>query len=102
MTKVEAEEIKTKIEELNKSFSPIKLRFGMYRNEYNSAEDNWWVTIVYNYTENEWMEFVTVGFNYNQVCDKLFGFGFALESVKLYNEEYGELIFEEFKNSKTL
>ena len=102
MTKVEAEEIKTKIEELNKSFSPIKLRFGMYRNEYNSAEDNWWVTIVYNYTENEWMEFVTVGFNYNQVCDKLSGFAFALESVKAYNEEYGELIFEEFKNSKTL
>jgi hypothetical protein len=103
MTKVEAEEIKTKIEELNKSFSPIKLRFGMYRNDkYDSEEDNWWVTIVYNYTECEWMEFVTVGFNYNQVCDKLFGFGFALESVKAYNEEYGELIFEEIKNSKTL
>jgi hypothetical protein len=39
------------------------------------------------------MEFVTIGFNYNQVCDKLFGFGFGLESVKMYQEEYGNLKF---------
>jgi hypothetical protein len=41
MTLEQAEEIKTKIEELNKSFSPIKLRFGMYRNDkYDSEEDS--------------------------------------------------------------
>jgi hypothetical protein len=39
------------------------------------------------------MEFVTIGFNYNQVKDKLFGFGFGLESVKMYQEEYGNLKF---------
>jgi hypothetical protein len=41
------------------------------------------------------MEFVTIGFNYNQVCDKLFGFGFGLESVKMYQEEYGNLKFSQ-------
>ena len=77
MTQTEAEDIKIQIEELNKRFAPVELRFDMYRNDkYDSSEDNWWVTIVYNYTPEEWMEFVTIGFNYNQVCDKLFGFGF--------------------------
>lgn len=96
MTQTEAEEIKIQIEEFNKSFAPVELRFDMYRNDkYDSSEDNWWVTIVYNYTPEEWMEFVTIGFNYNQVCDKLFGFGFGLESVKMYQEEYGNLKFSQ-------
>ena len=55
--------------------------------------DNFAVTITYNYTENEWMEFVSLGFNYNQVCDKLFGFAFALEAVLAYQEENGNLKF---------
>ena len=94
MTQKEAEEIKNRIEDINKRYAPIKLNFDMYRNDkYDSSEDNWFVTIVYNYTECEWMEFVTIGFNYNQVCDKLFGFGFGLESVKMYQEEYGNLKF---------
>ena len=94
MTRTEAEDIKIKIEELNIRYAPIKLNFDMYRNDkYDSSEDNWFVTIVYNYTPEEWMEFVTIGFNYNQVKDKLFGFGFGLESVKMYQEEYGNLKF---------
>ena len=96
MTKYQADEIKIQIEELNKRFAPVELRFDMYRNDkYDSSEDNWWVTIVYNYTPEEWMEFVTIGFNYNQVCDKLFGFGFGLESIKMYQEEYGNLKFSQ-------
>ena len=96
MTKEQAEEIKIQIEELNKRFAPVELRFDMYRNDkYDSSEDNWWVTIVYNYTPEEWMEFVTVGFNYNQVCDKLNGYEFGLESVKMYQEEYGNLKFSQ-------
>ena len=91
MTQTEAEDIKKQIEALNIRFAPVKLRFDMYRNKYDSAEDNWFVTIVYNYTDCEWMEFVSLGFNYNQICDKLFGFG--LESVKAYQEEYGNLKF---------
>ncbi len=94
MTKSEAEDIKTKIEELNIRFAPIHLSFDMYRyDKYDSSEDNWFITIVYNYTPDEWMEFVSLGFNYNQICDKLFGFGFGLESVKMYHEEYGNLKF---------
>ena len=51
MTKEQAEDIKIQIEELNKRFAPVELRFDMYRNDkYDSSEDNWWVTIVYNYT----------------------------------------------------
>jgi hypothetical protein len=94
MTQTEAEDIKKQIEDINKRYAPIKLNFDMYRNEkYDSSEDNWFVTIVYNYTPEEWMEFVTIGFNYNQVKDKLFGFAFGLESVKMYQEEYGNLKF---------
>lgn len=95
MTQTEAEDIKTQIEAYNKRFAPIKLRFDMYRNQYDTKDDNWFVTIVYNYTECEWMEFVSLGFNYNQICDKLFGFGFGLESVKAYQEEYGNLKFSQ-------
>lgn len=93
MTQTEAEDIKKQIEALNIRFAPVKLRFDMYRNKYDSAEDNWFVTIVYNYTDCEWMEFVSLGFNYNQICDKLLGFGFGLESVKAYQEENGNLKF---------
>lgn len=92
MTKLEAEDIKKQIEELNKRFTPLELSFDMCRNnKYDSAEDNWFVTIVYSYTADEWMEFVSLGFNYNQVKDKLFGFAFGLESVKAYQEEIGNL-----------
>ena len=74
MTQKEAEDIKNRIEDINKRYAPITLNFDMYRNDkYDSSEDNWFVTIVYNYTENEWMEFVSMGFNYNQIIDKLFG-----------------------------
>jgi len=96
MTRTEAEEIKTKVEALNTRFAPIHLSFDMCRyDKYDSSEDNWFVTIVYNYTPEEWMEFVTIGFNFNQVCDKLFGFGFGLESVKAYHEEIGLLKFSQ-------
>lgn len=95
MTQSEAEDIKTQIEALNIRFAPVKLRFDMYRNKYDTQDDNWFVTIVYNYTDCEWMEFVSLGFNYNQICDKLFGFGFALESVKAYQEEHGNLKFSQ-------
>ena len=96
MIQREAEAIKTKVEEFNKRFAPIQLSFDMFRNnKYDSSEDNWFVTIVYNYTENEWMEFVSLGFNYHQVFDKLFGFGFGLESVKAYQEEHGNLKFSQ-------
>jgi len=94
MTQTEAELIKTKIEEFNKRFAPIQLNFDMFRNNrYDSEEDNWFVTIVCNYTENEWMEFVSLGFYYNQVCERLFGFAFGLEAVQAYQEENGDLKF---------
>lgn len=96
MTQIEAEAIKTKVEEYNKRFAPIQFSFDMFRNnKYDSSEDNWFITIVCNYTENEWMEFVSLGFYYNQVCEKLFGFGFGLEAVLAYQEENGELKFSQ-------
>jgi hypothetical protein len=93
MTQTEAEDIKTQIEELNKRFAPIKLRFDMCRNNYDTSDDNWFVTIVYNYTDCEWMEFVSLGFNYNQIMDKLSGLQFGFEAVQAYQEEYGNLKF---------
>ena len=94
MTQIEAEAIKTKVEEYNKRFAPIQFSFDMFRNnKYDTSENNWFVTIVFNYTENEWMEFVTLGFNYHQVSDKLFGFAFALEAIQAYQEEHGDIKF---------
>jgi hypothetical protein len=95
MTKEQANKIKDRVEELNKLYAPITLRFQMF----STSENNWAVTITYNYTENEWMTFVGLGFNCNQILDKLSGFQFAMEAMQAYQEEYGTLIFE---NSKTV
>jgi hypothetical protein len=48
------------------------------------------------------MKFYGMNHNHSQVMDKLSGFIFGLEAVQAYQEEYGDLKFEEIKNSKTL
>jgi hypothetical protein len=93
MTTSQAEEIKTRVEELNKLYSPIKLTFQMVESKHPYDDDNWFVTIVYNYTENEWMTFYGLNHSYNQVMDKLNGYQFALEAVQAHQEEYGDLKF---------
>jgi len=93
MTTLQAEEIKTRVEELNKIYSPIKLTFQMVESKHPYDDDNWFVTIVYNYTENEWMTFYGLNHSYNQVMDKLNGYQFALEAVQAYQEEHGDLKF---------
>jgi hypothetical protein len=89
MTLEQANKIKDRVEELNKLYAPITLRFQMF----STSENNWAVTITYNYTENEWMTFVGLGFNCNQILDKLSGFQFAMEAMQAYQEEYGTLKF---------
>jgi hypothetical protein len=91
MTKAHAEEIKTRVEELNKLYSPIELTFQMAESKHPYDDDNWFVTIVFNYTENEWMTFYGLNHSYIQVMDKLNGYQFALEAVKAYQEEHGSL-----------
>ena len=88
MTLEQANKIKDRVDELNKLY-PITLRFQMF----STSENNWAVTITYNYTENEWMTFVGLGFNCNQILDKLSGFQFAMEAVEAYQEEHGNLKF---------
>jgi len=53
MTKVQAEEIKTRIDYINRHYAPIKWNFKMYPSERPNDDGNWSVSIVYNYTENE-------------------------------------------------
>jgi hypothetical protein len=89
MTLEQAQTLKNKVEELNKLYAPITLRFQMF----STSENNWAVTITYNYTENEWMTFVGLGFNCNQILDKLSGWQFAMEAVQAYQEEHGNLKF---------
>jgi hypothetical protein len=98
MTLEQAEEIKSVVDDINKKYAPIRLTFQM--SPY--FEQSWFVTITYNYTENEWMKFYGMNHNHSQVMDKLSGFIFGLEAVQAYQEEYGDLKFEEIKNSKTL
>ena len=93
MTKVQAEEIKSKIEYINENYAPIKLSFKMFPSLHKYDDDNYFVTIVYNYTENEWMTFFGMNHSYLQVMDKLAGLEFGLEAVQAYQEEYGNLKF---------
>ena len=86
MTLKQANKIKDRVDELNKLY-PIKLRYQML----HTSVLNCAVTITYNYTENEWMTFAGLGFNYNQILDKLSGFQFAMEAILAYQEEYGSL-----------
>jgi hypothetical protein len=93
MTKSQAEAIKTRVEELNTLYSPIELTFKMGESVHPYVDDEWFVTIVCNYTKNDWMVFYGMNHNYAQVIDKLAGFQFALEAVQAYQEEYGDLKF---------
>jgi hypothetical protein len=90
MTLEQANKIRDRVDELNKLY-PIKLRFQMF----STSLDNFAVTITYNYTENEWMEFYGINHIYAQVMDKLSGFQFGLEAVEAYQEEHGNLKFSQ-------
>jgi hypothetical protein len=90
MTQTQANKIKDRVDELNKLY-PIKLRYQMFC----TSLDNFAVTITFNYTENEWMEFYAINHIYAQVMDKLSGFQFGLEAVEAYQEEHGNLKFSQ-------
>jgi hypothetical protein len=90
MTLEQANKIRDRVDELNKLY-PIKLRFQMF----STSLDNFAVTITFNYTENEWMEFYGINHIYAQVMDKLSGFQFGLEAVEAYQEEYGNIKFSQ-------
>jgi hypothetical protein len=89
MTLAQANKIKSKVEAFNELYAPITLRFQMF----STSENNWAVTIVFNYTPEEWMTFVSLDSNYNHVNDRLSGFQFGLEAVEAYQEEHGNLKF---------
>jgi len=91
MTEAQANKIKIKVEVFNELYAPITLRFQMF----STSENNWAVTITYNYTENEWMTFASLDSRYNQINDKLSGFQFGLEAVEAYQEEHGNLKFSQ-------
>jgi len=93
MIKVQAEEIKSRIEYMNRHYAPIKLNFKIYQSERPNDDGNWFVSIVYNYTENEFMALFGMCYNYAEVMDKLSGFQFGIEAVQAYQEENGNLKF---------
>ena len=93
MTKEQAEAIQSRIEYMNRHYAPIKFTFKMYPSERRNDEGNWCVSIVYNYTENEWLALFGMNHNYAQVMDKLNGVEWGFEAVQAYQEEYGNLKF---------
>ena len=95
MTRTEAEEIKNRIEDINKRYAPIKLNFKMHPSLHPYNDDNWFVSIVYNYTENDFMPLFGMCYSYAEVMDKLSGLEFALEAVQAYQEEHGNLKFSQ-------
>ncbi len=95
MTITEAEAIKTRIEYMNRHYAPIKLTFKMHPSEHRNDDDNWFVSIVYNYTENEWLALFGINYSYAQVMEKLNGVEWGFEAVQAYQEEYGNLKFSQ-------
>ncbi len=95
MTIEEAEEIKSRIEYMNRHYAPIKLTFKMYPSGHPHDDGNWFVSIVYNYTENEWLTLFGMIHSYAQVMDKLNGVIWGFEAVQAYQEEYGNLKFSQ-------
>jgi hypothetical protein len=93
MTKTEAEQIKSRIEYMNRHYAPIKLTFNMHPSEHRGDDGNWFVSIVYNYTENEWLALFGMNHSYAQVMEKLSGVEWGLEAVQAYQEEHGNLKF---------
>jgi hypothetical protein len=91
MTQTQANKIKSKVEAFNELYAPITLRYQMIC----TSLDNFAVTITFNYTENEWMEFYGINHIYAQVMDKLDGYQFAMEAVQAYQEEHGNLKFSQ-------
>jgi hypothetical protein len=67
----------------------------MYQSERPNDDDNWFVTIVYNYTENEWMALFGMCYNYAEVMSNLSGLAFGFEAVQAYQEENGNLKFSQ-------
>jgi len=90
MTLEQANKIRDRVDELNKLY-PIKLRYQMIC----TSLDNFAVTITFNYTENEWMEFYGINHIYAQVMDKLSGYQFGMEAILAYQEEYGNIKFSQ-------
>ena len=95
MTQIEAEDIKKQIEDINKRYAPIKLNFKMYQSHHPLDDDNWFVTIVYNYTPDEWFTLFGMNHSYAQVMEKLNGVEWGFEAVQAYQEEYGNLKFSQ-------
>ena len=91
MTKLQAEEIKTRVEVFNTLYSPIELTFKMGESIHPYVDDEWFITIVCNYATNDWMTFYGMNHNYAQVIDKLDGYQFAMEAILAYQEEYGNI-----------
>jgi hypothetical protein len=95
MTKYQAEEIQSRIEFMNRHYAPIKLTFKMYPSHHPLDDDNWFVTIVYNYTPDEWLALFSMNHNYSQVMDKLNGVEWGFEAVQAYQEEHGNIKFSQ-------
>ena len=89
MTLTQANKIKSKVEAFDELYAPITLRFQMF----STSENNWAVSITYNYTPDDFMTFASLDSNYNQINDKLSGFQFGLEAVEAFQEEHGNLKF---------
>ena len=93
MTKHQAEAIQSRIEYMNRHYAPIKLAFKMYPSERRNDEGNWFVSIVYNYTENDWLALFGLCHSYHDVMHKLSGVEWGFEAVQAYQEENGNIKF---------
>ena len=91
MTEFQTRIIKDKVEEINNLYSPITLHFDAACIRKVEQEDNWFVTIIHLITEEDWIQFTSLEYNYHTVIDKLKGWADALEATKEYINIHGSL-----------
>jgi len=91
MTEFQTRIIKDKVEEINNLYSPITLHFDAAYIKKVEQEDNWFVTIIHLITEEDWIQFASLEYNYHTVIDKLKGWADALEATKEYINIHGSL-----------
>ena len=91
MTEFQTKIIQQKIEEINNLYSPLLLHFDAACIRKEEQEDSWFVTIIHLITEEDWLEFCSLEFNYHTAIDKLKGWADALEATKEYINIHGSL-----------
>lgn len=99
MKKEQAEHIKSVVEAINKKFHPIELKCDI---GYGNTEEHWYATIVFDLSDDVFLDLASLKFNFETIMDRLKGWEFALAAVANYKQQEGSLYFVTDKKNNYL